>query len=87
MVTFGSFWKFHRVVKCYNWASNDAVASLMNANMFELYLVVRFYTNVMNLYRRSHALLLPQAYVKSSTQVRMILRSNELKIKSDAIGV
>ena len=37
VVLFGSFWKFRRVVKCCNWASNDAVASLLYAGMFELY--------------------------------------------------
>ena len=37
MVGFGSFWKFRKVVKCYNWPSNDAVASLLYADMFELY--------------------------------------------------
>ena len=50
MVAFGSFWKFHRVVKCYNWASNDAIACLLYADMFELYSVVRFHTNVMKLF-------------------------------------
>ena len=28
-VNFGSFLKFRRVVKCYNWASNVAVGSLL----------------------------------------------------------
>ena len=30
---YGRFWKFRRVVECYNWASNDAVASLQYADM------------------------------------------------------
>ena len=44
------FWKFRRVVKCYNWTSNNAVASLLYADIFEVYLVSRFYTNVINLH-------------------------------------
>ena len=48
MVAFGSFWKFRRVVKCYNWASNDAVVSLLCADVTEVYSVIRFFTNVMN---------------------------------------
>ena len=39
------FWKFLEVsqsFKCYNWASSDAVASLLCEDMFELYLVVIF---------------------------------------------
>ena len=55
IVAFGSFWNIRRVVKCYSWASNDAVASLLYADMFQLCLVIRFYTGVMNLHSRSHA--------------------------------
>ena len=58
MVAFGSFCKLCRVVKCYNWISKDAVVFLMYANIFELHLVVKFYANVINLHRRSHASLL-----------------------------
>ena len=36
MVASGNCWKSRRVVKCYNWASNCAVASLLYADMFEL---------------------------------------------------
>ena len=42
MVAFWMFLEVCKVVKCNNWASNDAVASLLYADMFELYLVVRF---------------------------------------------
>ena len=31
---FGSFRRLRRVVTCYNWASSDAVASLLSADMF-----------------------------------------------------
>ena len=48
MVAFGSF----TMVKCYNWASNNATSSLLYADMFEIY--IRSYKNVMNLYRQSH---------------------------------
>ena len=47
------FWTFPRVVKCYNWASNDAVVSLLYADILELCEVIKFYTNVMNLHESS----------------------------------
>ena len=53
MEAYGRFWKFPRVLKCYNWASNDAVASLLYTDIFELYLVIKFNTNVMNLHESS----------------------------------
>ena len=31
------------LISLYNWASNNAVASLLYADMFELYLVIKFY--------------------------------------------
>ena len=46
MVVFGRFWKFRRVEKCYSWTFHNAVASLLYADIFELYFVVRFYMNV-----------------------------------------
>ena len=58
MEDFRSFKRFRRVVKCYNCASNDALASFLPADMFEPYLVVKYYTNVMNHHRRSHTSLL-----------------------------
>ena len=48
--SFGSLWSPLEVSRIYNWASNDAVASLLYTDMSELYLVVRFYTNVLNLH-------------------------------------
>ena len=46
-------WEFLEVsqsCKMLQLASNDAVASLLYAGMFELYLVIIFYTNVRNLH-------------------------------------
>ena len=54
MDAFGSFRKFRRVVSFYNWTLNDAVAFLLSADLFELYLVVTFYINPMNPHRQSH---------------------------------
>ena len=56
---FGSLWSLLEVsqsCKILHPGSNDAVVSLLSADMLELYLVVRFYTSVMNLHLR-HASL------------------------------
>ena len=50
----------------YKWASNDAAASLLYADMFEIYFVVRFYTNVMIPHRRLYASLLASRLRASS---------------------
>ena len=47
---------FYRVVTCYDWASSDAVASLLSAEVFWMYEGV--YMNVMNLHLLSHTSLL-----------------------------
>ena len=36
MEVYSCFWKFCRAVKCYNWVSKDAVASLLYVGMLEL---------------------------------------------------
>ena len=33
---FGSFRRFRRLTTCYNWVSNDAIASLLSAHIFTI---------------------------------------------------
>ena len=74
---FGSFWKFRKVVKCYNRESNDAVASLLYADTFELYFVVRLYMKVMNFHPRSYASLLASRLSENSSNILQLCETSK----------